>query len=75
MDENDRLNLSRMLRENDVQDNTEKIRQLKHSGKIRKSIKRLLELRNKYPRLILTNKKQFKAMAEKQCSFHVSKLH
>ena len=34
MDESQRLNLEEMLKHSDVEDNTDKIRKLKHSSKI-----------------------------------------
>jgi len=49
MDNNARLQLQRMLKENDVLDQTELIRELKHSEIMRRDVNTLLKLRNKYP--------------------------
>ena len=50
MDKNARLQLQKMLKENDVLDQTELIRELKHSVIMKKEVNTLLELRRKYPR-------------------------
>ena len=69
MDKTDRLNLQKMIRENDVKDCTEDIRAKKHSKMIRGDVNTLLELKKKYTRLIQTNPKQFESMAVSRCSF------
>ena len=69
MDDNARLQLQRMIKENNVEETTGKIRNLKHSTKIRSDIDQYLSLKRKYPRLIKTHKDQFKEMARKKCAF------
>jgi len=69
MDDNARLQLQRMIKANDVEETTGKIRNLKHSSKIRSDINQYLSLKRKYPRLLKTNRNQFKEMARKQCAF------
>lgn len=69
MDNNDRLHLQRMIKENNVEETTEKIRRLKHSSQIRKNIETYLMLKNKYPRMRQTNAEQFKQIVRGQCAF------
>tara|TARA_B100001093_G_scaffold366223_1_gene350999 strand:+ start:398 stop:877 length:480 start_codon:yes stop_codon:yes gene_type:complete len=69
MNESERLNLTRMIKEYDADDNTEKIRRLAHSSEIRKNVFRLMDLKQKYHRLSLSNKEQFKTMVISQCGF------
>jgi hypothetical protein len=49
MDDKARLQLQKMLKENDVLDQTELIRELKHSAIMRKEVNILLELLKEYP--------------------------
>ena len=49
MDDKARLQLQKMLKENDVLDQTELIRELKHSTIMRKEVNILLELLKEYP--------------------------
>jgi len=49
MDNNARLQLQKMLKENDVLDQTELIRELKHSEIMRREVNILVNLRKKYP--------------------------
>ena len=69
MDDKERLNLKKMLKEYDTEETTDKIRELKHSKQIRNDMKNFAELHHKYARLYKTNFKQFKLMAEKRCNF------
>lgn len=48
MDDNQRLQLQKMINENDVQDQTELIRNLKHSTKLANEINNLIMLKAKY---------------------------
>ena len=65
----ERLNLDKMIKASDAQDNTEKIRELKHSKKIENDIQELLNLKSKYSRLAQSNPDQFDTMCEKKCEF------
>ena len=69
MDDETRLNLRQMLKKSDVEQTTEKIRELKHSKAIKKDIDKMQAFKRKYTRLAQTNKEQYKSMAENQCSF------
>ena len=48
MDNNDRLNLKRMIDEHNVQDQTELIREKKHSKQIRDDVQKIINLRKEY---------------------------
>lgn len=69
MDNTDKLNLSKMLNQGDVEETTDKIRELKHSTRIHEDIVKLTELKAKYSRLEKTNKGQFDDMCVSKCSF------
>ena len=69
MNEEERLNLQRMISANDVTDQTEKIRETQHSDKIREQVKDFLSLKKKYQRLAKTNPTQFEQMCISKCSF------
>ena len=69
MDDNQRLHLQRMIKENDVEETTQKIRRLKHSIKIREDVERYLSLKKKYPRMVSANREQFKQMVRNTCAF------
>ena len=69
MNEEQRLNLTRMIKEYDADDNTGKIRRLAHSSKIRKDVFKMMDLKQKYARLSLSNKEQFKTIVLSQCDF------
>ena len=49
MDDKARLQLQKMLKENDVLDQTKLIRELKHSAIMRKEVNILLDLLKEYP--------------------------
>ena len=69
MDPLDKLNLSKMINANNVQDCTQEIREKKHSQLIRNDVTRLMILKQKYSRLAQTNPNQFDTMCVSQCSF------
>lgn len=69
MDDTERLNLQKMINANNVEDCTESIRDKKHSNKIRNDVTRLMNLKQKYPRLSKTNPEQFDSMLVSQCNF------
>ena len=66
IDDETRLNFNNMLKESGTQDNTEKIRKLKHSGKIREQITIMMNLRNRYSRI---GKKALNAMIDSKCNW------
>ena len=66
IDEKTRLNLQRMMKENDVEETTDNIRALKHSKLIRQDVKHMKQLKKKYKRI---SHDQFKQIATTQCNF------
>ncbi len=66
MNTSEKLNLKNLIREYKHESTTSKIRELKHSLKIRQDIKKMLELKKKYNRL---ENKTRKDIIEKQCNF------
>ena len=66
IDDETRLNFDNMLKESGASDNTIKIRQLKHSDKIREQVTLMMEIKKKYPKL----KKETKdRMIESKCTW------
>ena len=64
IDDETRLNFDNMLKESGASDNTTKIRQLKHSDKIREQVTLMMDIKKKYPKL----KKETKdRMIESKC--------
>lgn len=66
MDSQDKLNLKRLISEYKPEETTNKIRELKHSSKIKEDVERYLNLKSKYARLPKQTQIQ---MYENQCSF------
>ena len=69
MDTKERIELSKLIKEYDAEDNTSKIRQLKHSALIRNDVGTVQQLKKKYGRMYKSNIEQFKMIATKQASF------
>ena len=69
MNNTDRLNLQKMINANNVVDCTEDIRTKKHSHLIKEDVQRLIFLKQKYSRLLITNPEQFDKMCVSQCQF------
>ena len=69
MNQSERIQLKKMINDNNVEDMTNNIREKKHSEKIRTDVTRMIELKKKYPRLEKTNSEQFDSMVTSQCSF------
>lgn len=67
MDDSDRLKLKEMIKANNTEDFTEKIRTLKHSAKIRADVQAYLDLCRKYPKS--QNDRFFKDSCNKKCAF------
>ena len=55
MNKQERLNLKKLINENNHQETTELIRKTKHSDKIKEDILKLNNMKVKYTRLIKTN--------------------
>ena len=58
-----------MINENDVKDETENIREKKHSSLIREDVMRFIELKKKYFRLEKTNPGEFEKICITRCIF------
>lgn len=69
MNTDERIQLDKLLREYDVEDTTQKIRQLKHSSKIRDDIKLMQNLKKQYSRLAQTNRNQYEDIVRNRCNF------
>ena len=67
MDDSDRLKLKEMIKANNTEDFTEKIRTLKHSAMIRADVQAYLDLCRKYPKS--QNDRFFKESCNKKCAF------
>lgn len=60
----DRIQLDRMLQENNVEDTTNKIRELKHSKPIEDAIRLIEQMKHQYPRIYETNYERFEQMVQ-----------
>ena len=69
MDPTDRLNLQRMIKENDVEETTDLIRNVKHSNMIRDNVKTLERLRNDNADMIVSDPEGFDDMCIFHCGF------
>ncbi len=67
MNPEERLNLQKMIAANDVVDQTDNIRKLKHSDKIWEDVKMMILLKKKYSRISKTE--GYKAIITKNCNF------
>jgi len=65
----ERLNLKKMAGEMGYQDNTDNIRRLKHSVKIRDNIIRIEALKKEYPDLRARSPEQFFNIVHTECAF------
>ena len=63
------LNLKRLLKDSQAEDNTEYIRSVKHSEKIRDDIRKLDKLKKEESVLYAENRDQFKEKAQSVCNF------
>tara|TARA_A100001015_G_scaffold313184_2_gene419877 strand:- start:2951 stop:3445 length:495 start_codon:yes stop_codon:yes gene_type:complete len=69
MNDSERLNLQKMVEANETQNNTDKIRNLKHSKKILSDVDQLLFLKKEYARTAKSNPQLFDQMCTSKCSF------
>lgn len=69
MNDQQRLKLNEMLKANDVEDQTDKIRDLQHSRKIKEDVQVMQRMKQKYQRLKQTNLSQYEQMLSNQCNF------
>ena len=68
MDENSRLNLKKLISEYKPEETTDKIRNLKHSKKIRQDVMTYMSIKQKYARL---SKEQLNNMYRSKCNFYI----
>lgn len=69
MDEKQRLNLKEMIKASDAEDNTNKIRKLKHSRLIKNDVEKFINLKKKYSRMAAVNPKKYESMMLSHCKF------
>ncbi len=66
MNNDERLNLKKMVTEFKTEETTDKIRELKHSKRIKQDVETMLMLKRKYPKL---KKDLLQTMAQNKCMF------
>lgn len=66
IDDETRLKFNELLKESDASDNTEKIRKLKHSSKIKEQVSIMLDIKKRYTRL---DKNTLYKMIDTQCNW------
>jgi hypothetical protein len=69
MNDNEKYQLQQMIEQNKVIDNTNVLRELKHSSEIRKCVLKMLELKQSHRELLQTDKPKFEEIVMKDCSF------
>jgi len=69
MDDKERLNLQEMIKAYDADDNTSKIRKLKHSRLIRDEVEKMVNLKKKYNRMMTFEPKKFEKIVISHCNF------
>jgi len=66
LSENDRFQLKKMMEQHNVEDKTEKIREMKHSGEIKQNVEFILKTKRENPTL---SKKELEELILPECSF------
>jgi predicted TPR repeat methyltransferase len=66
---NERLNLKKLIDEMDCEDNTDNIRKLKHSVLIRNDIRKIENLKTKNSELKISNPEEFESLCQVECQF------
>jgi len=69
MDDKTRLNLQEMIKAYDADDNTTKIRNLKHSRLIKNDVEQLINLKRKYTRMATLEPKKYEKLIISHCNF------
>jgi hypothetical protein len=69
MNDNEKFQLKQMIEQNNVTDNTNTLRELKHSSIIKTNVERLVELKKTHADLLHSNKQQFEEIALQDCGF------
>ena len=69
LSDSQRLNLKKLVNENDGEETTELIRNAKHSNLIKEDVKLLNDLKVKYARLAKSNPNEFNLLCQSKCNF------
>jgi hypothetical protein len=69
MNNEDRLNLKKLINETECENNTDNIRKLKHSSMIRNDIMKMQELKKKHARVRKNEPDRFLNLCQSQCRF------
>lgn len=69
MNDQDKIQLQKMIQANDTEDHTEVIRRVKHSTSITQDVMTMLKLKKEYARLAKSNPTQFDAICVSRCNF------
>lgn len=69
MDDKQRLDLSKMIKEYQSEETTDKIRELKHSKMIYNDVNTMILVKKQYTRMERENNEQFKNICKKRCEF------
>ena len=69
MNEKERLNLKKMIGDNDTEETTELIRRTKHSTLIKNDVENLNNIKRKYERLAKSNPNEFDMLCRSKCKF------
>lgn len=69
LSDDERINLKKLMNEMDYEDNTETIRRLKHSTKIRENIRKFEELKKEHAEVRINSPEQFFNIVQTECEF------
>ena len=69
MNEKERLNLKKMIGENDSEETTDLIRKTKHSDLIKADVENLNNIKRRYERLAKSNPNEFDMLCRSKCKF------
>ena len=69
MNDSERLNLQKMIKANDAENNTDQIRALKHSIKIKEEVEILIKIKKDYHELAKSNPSDFNDLCVNKCTF------
>ncbi len=69
LNDDERINLKKLMNEMDYEDNTETIRRLSHSTRIRENIRKFEELKKKHADLRINSPEQFFNIVQTECEF------
>jgi len=69
LNDDEKINLKKLMNEMEYEDNTETIRRLKHSTKIRSNMRKMEELKNEHAELRITSPEQFFIIVQTECQF------